>query len=83
MAEISSRELTEWQAYAQLEPFGERQGYVQAGIVASTMANVHRGKDQRPYQPQDFMPQFDDEPDVELTPEETVKAFARALGGRR
>lgn len=82
LARISSRELTEWQAYYTLEPFGARQGYVQAAIVASTVANVNRGKDSRPFKPEDFMPQWDEGPDEVLTPEETVKAFARALGGR-
>lgn len=50
--------------------------------MASTIANVYKKKDARAFKPEDFMPKWDDEPAVELTPEETVKAFSRALGGR-
>lgn len=83
LATISSRELSEWQAYYTLEPFGEWAADVRAGVVASTVANVNRGKNSKPFKPGDFMPQWDDGPVEELTPEETVKAFARAMGGRK
>lgn len=46
-------------AYERLEPFGERRADLRAGIVASTIANAHRGKEGRPYTPQDFMPDFE------------------------
>jgi hypothetical protein len=29
---------------------------LRAGIVASTLANIHRAENQRPFEPQDFMP---------------------------
>ena len=53
---ITARELTEWMAYARLEPFGELRADLRAGIVAATTANVHRGRRQRPLKPEDFMP---------------------------
>lgn len=58
LARMSSRELTEWMAYATLEPFGAERGDLRAGIVASTIANVNRDPKSRPepFAPQDFMP---------------------------
>ena len=55
---VDSAEFLEWQAYALLEPFGEERGDLRAGIVASTIANVNRGRSTKPYRPRDFMPQF-------------------------
>lgn len=88
LASISSRELTEWQAFFRLEPFGEERADLRAGIIASTMANTARDPKQRPrpFEPREFMPQFDDEPvDDEM---EQAALWARvnevmfALGGR-
>jgi len=55
---MSSRELTEWMAYYALEPFGEERGDMRAGIVASTLYNVHRGPKSKAASPEDFMPKF-------------------------
>jgi hypothetical protein len=56
LGRISSRELTEWMAFGQLEPFGRRAEYTGHAVVASTIANVNRGKDQEPYEIEDFIP---------------------------
>lgn len=60
LARISSRELGEWMAYYELEPFGEPRADLRAGIVASTVANTARDarRRARPFKPQDFMPKF-------------------------
>ena len=55
---IESKELAEWQAYYNLEPWGEERADLRAGIVASTIANVFRGKGSPPKKPKDFMPDF-------------------------
>lgn len=52
---MTSRELTDWRAYYHLEPFGEERADLRSGIVASTIANVNRGKDVKPFSPADFM----------------------------
>ena len=52
------RILREWQDYAMLEPFGEERADLRSAIIAATVANVHRGKKQRPFRPADFMPKF-------------------------
>ena len=69
LSRCDSRELSEWAAYHAMEPIGAVRGDVQAGIIASTIANVNRGKHSKTYGPADFMlfgndekePQTDDE----------------------
>ncbi len=55
---MSSAEYAEWIAFMGLEPIGEVRADLRAGIVASTIANVNRGKRQKPFKPADFMPDF-------------------------
>ncbi len=52
--------LGEWMAYAELEPFGQMRGDLQAGIVASTMMNIYRDRKKRsqPFKPADFILTF-------------------------
>lgn len=45
-------------AYEQIEPFGDRRGDIQAGIVAATMANIHRAKNTEAFSPSDFIPDW-------------------------
>lgn len=39
LEEIPSRLVSEWQAYAEIEPFGERRDDERAGILAALLAN--------------------------------------------
>ena len=57
---LSSKELTEWMIYYELEPFGEDREDFRMGVVASTIANVNRSKNSKVYKPQDFIPKFGD-----------------------
>tara|TARA_R100000700_G_scaffold31695_1_gene38824 strand:+ start:86 stop:340 length:255 start_codon:yes stop_codon:yes gene_type:complete len=59
LARIDSRELSEWMAYYEVNPFGSVRDDLQAGIVASTIANVNRGKNDKSFTPSDFMPYID------------------------
>lgn len=56
--EIDSREFAEWIAYEQIDPSGAERTDLNAGIIASTIANVWRGKGQKTLKPSDFMPDF-------------------------
>lgn len=85
---VDSREFSEWQAYWNLEPWGEGRGDLRAGIVASTMANLWRGADTPPFTPQDFMPQFDrfaaeaEDPDALIAQQQQLlESLTRAAGG--
>lgn len=86
LARITSRELSEWWAFFQLEPFGEERADVRAAIVASTMANTARDpkRRRRPFQPSDFMPKFERKVKKRQTWEEQlriVEMFNVAFGG--
>lgn len=86
LTRMSSRELSEWMAYANLEPFGEERADLRAGIVASVIANANRDPKRQPkaFQPSDFMPDFlkglqDDEPEA-ASPEEIAAKFDAIMG---
>ena len=58
LSRVSAAELTEWEAFDRLDPFTRERDDLRAGIVASTIANVNRGKGKRAYTPKDFMPDY-------------------------
>lgn len=49
-------------AYFQIEPFGEDRADLRAGIIASTIYAMNKGKGGRAMSPADFMPKFDTKP---------------------
>lgn len=57
---ISSRELTEWMLFMQIEPFGGKAEYIGSAIVAATVANSSRTKQSQPvFNISDFLPDFE------------------------
>jgi hypothetical protein len=63
LSRISSRELSEWQVYSQIEPWGETRADWRSGIVAAVIANVNRAKGQPAYSPETFIPRFGPQPE--------------------
>lgn len=59
---LSSYELYEWLRFYKTNPFGNIRGDLQAGIIASTIANVNRASNSKTFNAKDFMPKFDNEP---------------------
>jgi len=59
LARMSSMEITEWVAFASLEPFGSETHYFGHAITASTIANRLRNKGERAYKAEEFMPKFE------------------------
>lgn len=55
---MSAGELMHWVAFDQLDPIGRERFDVLAGVVASTMANTWKGKDDPPAQPLDMVPDW-------------------------
>ena len=54
---LSSREYEQWIAYYEAEPFGHHMDNARSGIIASTLANIHRSeKNNKTYSWQDFFP---------------------------
>lgn len=81
----TSRELTEWQIYLNLEPHGEERSDLRAGIIASTIANTSRDpKKSKPFKPKDFMPVFENttEPQTEEEMKIAAQTLAAAFGGK-
>jgi hypothetical protein len=60
VAELEDRmgvgELERWKAFERVEPFLPFRTDLAAGIVASTVANVNRGRNSAAFEPLDFMP---------------------------
>jgi hypothetical protein len=53
---MTAQEFGEWLADYRMNPWGDFADDLRAGVIASTIANVHRGKDTAAYKPADFMP---------------------------
>lgn len=80
---MSSHELTEWMAYAGIEPFGEERADLRAGIISATVANRMRGKGEKAHKPQEFMPFREEAPaDDGPSPDVLRRKFLSAAGGK-
>ena len=77
-ARISDKEFMEWMAFDRLDPIGPDRGDLHAGIIASTVANVNRGKDSQPFDAADFMPEFG--PKRKQDENEMLRNLGLALG---
>ena len=80
----TSRELSEWIAYARIEPFGFHRTDVGFATIACVVANANRDpkKKSQPFTIDDFIPKYEEV--EEATPEESVSwitAMNQALGG--
>jgi hypothetical protein len=69
---IDALELSEWQAFYNLNPWGQERDDLRAGIIASTVANCMTDKSN--WKPSDFMPKFGPpEPEPEPQTAEQMK----------
>ena len=80
LARMDSLELSEWVAFYSLEPWGDERADLRQAITSATLANIHRGKGQRAYKPEDFMPL--QEPGPKQTPEEMTAALRQIVAGK-
>ena len=84
-ARMSSREFSEWRAFAAEEPFGPLREDERAGVIASMLANPYRAKGREGFTPEDFFPSLK-APAPPPTPEglaAKLKAWAAADAKRR
>lgn len=79
---MSSAEITGWMAYSQIEPFGTEVQLYGHAITASTIANVNRGKNQKAFTPDDFMPKFQQGEQGVNQQLQIAEAYTAALGGQ-
>ena len=75
-AKCNSRQFAEWQAYYEINPWGEERADLRAGIIASTIANVNRESKRKAFVPRDFMPDFDSKP----KPAQSQQEMAAVMG---
>lgn len=75
MARVDSLELSEWQIYYAINPFGQRRADMRMARLCSIMANAWRGKGS-PIKEDEFMFKFGSE-----EPEEISETVVKALFG--
>lgn len=77
-------EFVDWVAYSRIEPFSDERADWRAALVASVMAETHRGQTKRkkPYQPKDFLLKFE-KPQVQTWQSQLafVEMLNAAFGG--
>lgn len=59
LAGMSSRQMAEWRAFWQVEPFGVFREDWRFACLLAMLANMFRGKDTAPVGPQEFMSLLD------------------------
>lgn len=81
---LSGRELTEWQAYYRLDPWGGGRDDANAAMIASCVVNMLRARGPA-VSPADLMPKWGGgEERPRQTPEEMMlimRSYTRACGG--
>jgi len=55
---LTAKQIMNWMAYAELEPFDERRQDVRIASIVQMIANVNRGKDQKPFTLNDVLLKF-------------------------
>lgn len=76
---MSAREITEWMAFASIQPFGYRRTDWQFAALSAVMANCHRDpKKSNAFQAKDFLIFLDEEFDKD--PETLTKKIQEAFG---
>ena len=53
---VSARELTEWMAFAQLEPFGPYTEWYRSARLEAQQWNLQLKEGKRPFRPEEFLP---------------------------
>jgi len=81
LSRMSSAELSEWIAFAGLEPFGYEMDLLGHAITSSTIANVNRQKGKKAYKPEDFMPKFTKKKQTTEEMIQFAEMFTIGLGG--
>jgi hypothetical protein len=71
LAEMDASEILEWRQFYEIEPWGASRDDLRAGIIASTVYNMQRGRGSKHLGPRAFMPDTgQDEPSEPATPAE-------------
>ena len=68
-------------AFARLEPFGSEADFRGHALTSSVIANVNRGKNDKPYKIEDFMPQTKKQSSPEQM-KQVAQAITLSQGGQ-
>ena len=79
MAQLSSTQFTQWQAYSAIEPFGEYRSELRHGQQMQLLDAAHFKRD-HPKKVLDFMNFVDAPPEKKMTDEEIEMAFKGIFG---
>lgn len=79
---MSSREITEWMAFAQVEPFGAEFELLGHAVTASTFANANRKKGTKAFDVKDFIPKFREKKGTIKDLIGHLAAYTKAVGGK-
>lgn len=77
---MSARQFEEWAAFYYQEPWGDFRADLRAGIVASTIANIHRKPRAPAFTPVDFMPYAERPPIADDEIERKIEKFMSGYG---
>lgn len=75
---VTRSERLLWQAWYNIEPWGEARADLRTATVACVIANSNRKKGAKAFTPKDFMPDFGAEPGK---PKKTVKQMESVFSG--
>lgn len=62
LSKINGKQLLEWMAFSELEPFGPRREDERAGVIVKAIYDVNRKKGSKPAKLEDCTPMFGDVP---------------------
>ncbi len=78
---MDAADFMNFMVYESIEPFHDRRGDIQAGMICSILANVNRTKkSDKVYSPMDFVPKWDAEPPKPQTADQQL-AMMRMIQG--
>ncbi|MCR4301789.1 MAG: DUF4035 domain-containing protein [Sulfuricaulis sp.] len=76
---LTAKQFMAWVSYMRLHPIGERRADYRAASVCAVIANVNRGKDQKPFTVEDFLLKFGEEAPERKQTWQEKQAVARAI----
>lgn len=74
LSTMTSRQMAEWQALWQIEPFGEYREDWRWACLMALIANMMRGEKDDPVQPSDFLSLLDPTGETEAPPSAAERA---------
>jgi hypothetical protein len=81
---MDSDELTDWMAFARIEPLDGYRNDINFASLQSLLGNCNRGSSQKAFTIEDFLPDYFKENKPEQTPEDmerSLLAWVKAAGG--